>query len=74
MYLCLNFRKGHYKYFQIAGAFVTDLDGRESDTGFLARLFGIPAVGKTLEATSVLRDGQKVVVDGTEGAVYAYKE
>jgi len=69
-----SFRKGHYKYFKIAGAFVTDFGGRDSDTGFLARLFGKPAVGQTLEATLVLKDGQKVVVDGTEGVVYAYKE
>ena len=69
-----RFRAEHYTYFKIAAAFVADSGGVNSSTAIMARESGVPAVTGTVEATSVLKDGQKVVVDGSEGAVYAYKE
>ena len=68
-----RFTAEHYSYFKIAVAFVADSGGVNSSTGIMARESGVPAVTGTVEATSVLKDGQKVVVDGSEGAVYAYK-
>ena len=69
-----RFTAEHYSYFKIAAAFVTDSGGANSSTAIMARGFGVPAVTGTVEATLVLKDGQKVVVDGSEGAIYAYKE
>ncbi len=69
-----RFTPEHYRYFKIAAAFVTDSGGLNSSTAVMAKGSGVPAVTGTIEATSVLKDGQKVVVDGSEGVVYAYKE
>lgn len=57
-----------------ASALVTDVGGLTSHTAIVAREWNIPAVVGTMEGTSILKDGQKVVVDGTEGAVYEYIE
>jgi len=40
----------------------------------MTRTYGLPAVTGTTKGTSILKDGQKVVVDGAEGAVYTYKD
>ena len=64
----------HDAYLKKAAAFVTNTGGKNSSLASCARGYGKPAVTGTIEATSVLKDGQKVVVDGSEGAVYAYKE
>lgn len=60
----------HYVYLKRAAAFVTDTGGKNSSLAFCAREFGKPAVTGTLEGTQSLKNGQKVVVDGIEGAVY----
>jgi phosphoenolpyruvate synthase/pyruvate phosphate dikinase len=65
-----------YSYMEKASAFVLNLGGSARGIDFVtkvARKTGRPAVVATGEATSVLKDGQNVVVDGDEGAVYAYK-
>jgi len=55
--------------FPSMGALVTDMGGILSHPAIIARERGIPAVVGTGNATNVLRDGQTVTVDGTEGAV-----
>ncbi len=59
-------------YMKKAAAFITNSGGSLSHTGIIAREMGVPAVVGTGEATSVLKDGQKVIVDGHEGAVYEF--
>jgi phosphoenolpyruvate synthase/pyruvate phosphate dikinase len=55
--------------FPSMGALVTDMGGILSHPAIIAREHGIPAVVGTGNATSLLRDGQTVTVDGTTGAV-----
>ncbi|HEU4408380.1 MAG TPA: PEP/pyruvate-binding domain-containing protein [Polyangiaceae bacterium] len=55
--------------FPSIGALVTDSGAVLSHPSIIAREFGIPAVVGTGNATSVLRDGQVVTVDGTRGVV-----
>lgn len=55
--------------FQRAAAVVVDLGGLGSHAAIVAREYGIPAVMGTGTGTSVLTDGQHVVVDGSTGAV-----
>ena len=61
-------------YMEKASAFVLDSSGAVGSVAIVAKGMGKPAVTATAEATSVLKDGQKVVVDGTEGAVYECRE
>jgi pyruvate,water dikinase len=51
------------------GALVTDGGGILSHPAIIAREHGIPAVVGTGHATSVLRDGQQVIVDGGTGVI-----
>ena len=51
------------------GALVTDGGGILSHPAIIAREYGIPALVGTGNATSLLRDGQTVTVDGTTGVV-----
>lgn len=55
--------------FGTAGALITDHGGPLSHPAIIAREHGIPAVVGTTDATTVLRDGLDVVVDGTTGRV-----
>jgi pyruvate,water dikinase len=48
---------------------VTDVGGFLSHAAIIAREYRIPAVVATQSATTVLRDGQTVTVDGTAGVV-----
>lgn len=52
-----------------AGALVTDGGGVLSHSAIIAREHGIPAVLGTSNATRQLKNGQTVVVDGTNGVV-----
>jgi pyruvate,water dikinase len=56
--------------FARAGAVVTDVGAVTSHSSVVAREYGIPAVVATQTATSKIRDGQLVTVDGSEGRVY----
>jgi len=56
----------------IAGGIVTDVGGALSHGGILAREFRIPAVVSTGIGTRVIREGQEIIVDGSEGAVYLH--
>jgi len=55
--------------FPSMGALVTDIGGILSHPAIIAREHGIPAVVATGNATQVLKDGQRVTVDGTTGVV-----
>jgi phosphoenolpyruvate synthase/pyruvate phosphate dikinase len=60
-------------FMEKASAFITDTGGETSSTAIVARSMGKPAVTATAEGTISLEDGQKVIVDGTEGTVYSCK-
>jgi phosphohistidine swiveling domain-containing protein len=55
--------------FPSMGALVTEIGGILSHPAIIAREHGIPAVVGTGNATRVLRDGQRVTVDGNTGVV-----
>lgn len=54
-----------------AAAIVCDIGGITSHPSIVSREMGIPCVVNTKEATTKLRDGQRVRVDGTKGEIYA---
>jgi phosphoenolpyruvate synthase/pyruvate phosphate dikinase len=56
--------------FTVAGAIVTDAGGILSHAATVAREYKLPAVVGTKVATSMLKDGDQVTVDGTNGVVY----
>lgn len=53
-----------------AAAIITDIGGLTSHAAIVSREMGTPCVVATKDATTVLKDGQKVRVDGTKGEVY----
>jgi phosphohistidine swiveling domain-containing protein len=55
--------------FTIAGGLVTNTGGILSHAALVAREFGLPAVVGVPEATSKIRDGQTIEIDGTTGTV-----
>ena len=55
--------------FATAAAVVTDAGGILSHCAVVAREYRIPAVVGTGTATTTIRDGQMVEVDGTRGVV-----
>ncbi len=55
--------------FAIAGGIVTDTGGPLSHCGIVAREYGIPCVGGTGGATSMIKDGQTIEVNGDAGTV-----
>jgi pyruvate,water dikinase len=56
--------------FALASALVLDAGGVTSHVAMLALELGIPAVVATGTATTRIRDGQTITVDGTAGLVY----
>ncbi|WP_018152522.1 phosphoenolpyruvate--protein phosphotransferase [Leeia oryzae] len=57
-----------YKDIEFA-AFVTDAGGATSHTAILARSLGIPSVVAMHNAREMLKEGELVIVDGTQGIV-----
>lgn len=55
--------------FPSIGALITDTGGALSHPAIIAREYRIPAVVATGNATSLLHDGQRVTVDGSNGTV-----
>ncbi len=55
--------------FRRAGAIVADTGSVLSHTAIVAREFALPAVVAAANATSSLKDGEEVTVDGTRGVV-----
>lgn len=56
--------------FSIVGAIVTDVGGILQHTATVAREYRVPCVVGTKAATSILKDGDVVSVDGTNGVIY----
>ncbi|QQR78091.1 MAG: hypothetical protein IPJ68_03325 [Candidatus Moraniibacteriota bacterium] len=54
-----------------AAAIVTDIGGITSHPAILSREMGIPCVVNTKEATKTIKDGSRILVDGTKGEIYA---
>ena len=57
----------------MASAIVTDVGGVTAHAAILSRELGIPCVVATKDGTKVLKDGDLILVDGTEGKVYKIK-
>jgi pyruvate,water dikinase len=55
--------------FLVAGAVVTELGGPLSHSCVVAREYGIPAVVNVAGACSILKEGERVLVDGDRGLV-----
>jgi rifampicin phosphotransferase len=55
--------------FTIAGGLVTNTGGVLSHAAVVAREFGLPAVTGVANATTKIRDGQTLEIDGTTGTV-----
>ncbi|HWL24143.1 MAG TPA: PEP-utilizing enzyme, partial [Ureibacillus sp.] len=60
--------------FQTAGAVITDAGGILSHSAIIAREYEIPAVVGTKISTDKLKDGDIVMVDGTNGIVTLLNE
>jgi phosphohistidine swiveling domain-containing protein len=56
--------------FPLVSALVLEVGGQLSHGAIVAREYGIPAVLNVSDATRLIRDGQTIVVDGSEGRVY----
>lgn len=56
--------------FGIVKAVVTDRGGTLSHAAIIGREFGIPVLVNTFKGTSVVKTGDRVRVDATEGALY----
>jgi len=56
-----------------ASAIVTDTGGRTCHAAIVSRELGIPCVVGTGKATSILKNGQIITVDGVNGLVYKGK-
>jgi pyruvate,water dikinase len=54
-----------------ACAIVTDSGGKTSHAAIVSRELGVPAVVGSGKATTVLKDGMVITVDGTNGNIYA---
>jgi pyruvate,water dikinase len=60
--------------FGVAGAVVTETGGALCHGAIVAREYGIPAVVGAFMATHILKDGQRVTVDGSSGIVTIHEE
>ena len=60
--------------FPSVGALVTDTGGILSHSAIIAREYRIPAIVATGNATDLIRDGQRVTVDGTAGVAELAEE
>lgn len=55
--------------FKVASAAVTEIGSPTSHAAIVAREYGIPAVVAIDNVTSILKDGQRIRVDGTNGVI-----
>ena len=53
-----------------AAAILTDEGGRTSHAAIVSRELGVPAVVGSGQATKLLKNGEKITVDGSEGIIY----
>ena len=54
-----------------ASAFVTDIGGICSHAAIVARELGVPCIVAANGATTLLKDGQEVIVDAGKGIVFS---
>jgi phosphotransferase system enzyme I (PtsI) len=59
----IQFKHHHF------AAFVTDVGGATSHTAILARSLNIPSIVALQRARSLIRDGELIIVDGTQGVL-----
>lgn len=59
----IQFKHHHF------AAFVTDVGGATSHTAILARSLNIPSIVALQRARSMIRDGELIIVDGTQGVL-----
>jgi pyruvate,water dikinase len=55
--------------FSIAAGIITETGAALSSSAVVAREFGVPAVVAVKDATSRIRDGQVIWIDGVSGVV-----
>src|SRR6185503_12385520 len=55
--------------FMVAGGLITEVGGMMTHGSVVAREYGIPAVVGVHQATTRLKDGQRVRIDGTAGKI-----
>ncbi len=55
--------------FVAAGALVTEVGGQMTHGAVVAREYGLPAVVGVQDATALIRDGQRIRVNGNDGYV-----
>jgi phosphohistidine swiveling domain-containing protein len=56
--------------FPAIGGVVAETGGQLSHSAIVAREYGLPAVVNVKNATQLIKNGQTIVVDGTQGLVY----
>jgi pyruvate,water dikinase len=71
--VCITTQPPWSVLFPSVGALVTDGGGILSHPAIIAREYHVPAVVATGNATSILRDGQVVTVDGDTGTIEIVK-
>jgi len=54
---------------QFVKAFITDIGGRTSHSAIMSRTLEIPAIVGTGDATTLIKDGDMVIVDGNTGDI-----
>lgn len=53
-----------------AAAIVTDIGGITSHPAIISREMGIPCVVNTKSATAAIKNGSRLLIDGTKGEIY----
>ncbi|MEM7591621.1 MAG: putative PEP-binding protein [Cyanobacteria bacterium P01_A01_bin.83] len=61
----------HISLIKHTGGIITEMGGKTSHAAIVARELNIPALVDVTEATKILRHGDQVYLDGSEGHVYA---
>jgi pyruvate,water dikinase len=60
--------------FMAAGGLITEVGGMMTHGSVVAREYGIPAVVGVHQATTRLKDGQRIRIDGTTGTIMVLEE
>jgi rifampicin phosphotransferase len=60
--------------FMVAGGLITEVGGMMTHGSVVAREYGIPAVVGVHQATTRLKDGQRIRLDGTAGKIIVLEE
>jgi pyruvate,water dikinase len=53
-----------------ASGIITNMGGITSHPAIVSREMGIPCVVNTKNATDLIKDGSKIILDGTKGEIY----